>query len=507
MKKLSPGSTPRPGWVVVTILAALLSACGASDSSGPDVTSSMQLQPCARQEGTAGPINNRAECGHLVVPENPERPEGRKISLNVLRLPAIASSPRPDPLFVFVGGPGEAATDLADRLPPLFQRVNQDRDIVLLDQRGTGQSNPLNCPPAEEPDYSLPAREMASRQRQLLRQCLARYEADLRFYTTPFAVDDADRLRRALGYQSINLWGGSYGTRAALVYLRRHPEAVRSAVLDSVAPPGIRLPHHALTDADRALERLFDHCQRKRTCRERFGDLASRTRSLIGELNREPRLIELEHPLSQQTLEVRLSGELLANLLRLALYQRDLSPLIPLTIDSASRGDFRPLALMLTSSGEIADHISVGLQQTILCAEDVPGPSVPAGEGQSLLQLQLVEDVRQVCAFWPRGELPGDYFEPVHSSAPVLLLSGELDPVTPPRWADRAARTLPNSRHIQVPGGHHIVSHLGCVDELILRFLDTADPAPLDTGCVKRIDAFPPFVDGAGPAMTEAAND
>lgn len=497
----------------------LLSAC---DSSGPTVhevrgeENSSWLQACAALEQQSGSLWSRARCGRLEVPENPQQSPGRRIALNVIRLPAIASSPRPDPLFILVGGPGEAATDLVDRLPSLFHRVNQDRDIVLVDQRGTGQSNPLDCAAGEAPDYSLSAREIFTLQADLLRRCLAAYEADLRFYTTPYAADDLDQVRSALGYRRINLWGGSYGTRAALVYMRRHPDAVRSAVLDSVAPVDIRLPHHALVDVDGALRRLFDHCAREKSCRARFGNLESRARSLIAELDRAPRLVEMEHPLSQEIMEVRVSGQLVASLIRLGLYQRDFGPVIPLAIDSAAKGDFRPLALLLIGTEDVSESISLGMQTTILCTEDFSAenpkaenlsrPRSPTADvNNSILQLELVTPLRNTCDFWPEGNLPEGYFEPVRSNAPVLLVSGELDPVTPPRWAERAAETLPNSRHIRVPGAHHIASHVGCVDELITEFIATADPAELDAACVERIKPFPPFLGSAGPSMMNSA--
>lgn len=489
------------------VLVLTLSSCDFRLATVPQqaLGATLQLQSCNSSQVEVG----RAECGHLAVPENPRSPEGRQIRLNIVRLPAIASSPKADPLFVFAGGPGEAATELVDRLPPLFRTVNRQRDVIFIDQRGTGQSNPLDCAPQEPMDFSLSAQESFSLQESVLRDCLVGYDADLRFYTTPYAMDDINQVRQALDYPRINLWGGSYGTRAALVYMRRHPETVRSAVLDSVAPFRIQLPHHALVDADNALRGLFALCHQQSACRQRFGDLESKTRQLIKQLDRNPRQIDVEHPLSQESIEVNVSGPLVAGLIRLALYQRDLGPILPLAIESAAEDDFRPLTLLLMLTEEISASMSLGMQQTILCAEDVMRPA-PQGSGDlngklsrdSILQLDVVNQMQKTCEFWPRGTLPENYFEPVHSETPVLLLSGELDPVTPPRWADSAAETLPNSLHVRVPGAHHIASHVGCVGELILDFINTAAVDELDTGCVSAIEAFPPFVSTAGPAMT-----
>ncbi|MEX1031820.1 MAG: alpha/beta hydrolase [Cellvibrionaceae bacterium] len=440
--------------------------------------------------------------------ENPEAPEGRHIELNIVRLPAIASSPKPDSLFILTGGPGEAATDLVERLPPLFRDANRQRDLVFVDQRGTGESNPLDCAPKEPMDYSLSAQESQAMQDSLLRGCLAGYDADLRFYTTPYAMDDINRVREALDYDHINLWGGSYGTRAALVYMRRHPDTVRSAVLDSLAPIGIQLPHHALVDADTALRNLFGLCEQDAACQQRFGDLESTTRQLVADLDDRPRRVSVEHPLTQERIQLNVSGQWLASLIRLALYQRDLGPILPLAIESAAAGDFRPFVLLLTLAEDLSESISIGMQITILCAEDVTRPAPEHNlERASILQLDMLDGMRATCEFWPRGELPEDYFEPVYSDAPVLLLSGELDPVTPPRWADYAGRTLPNSRHIRVPGAHHVSSNTGCLNDLIIEFIDAPSAANLDTECVQAIEPFPPFVSRAGPAMSKRDGD
>lgn len=501
--------TPRLVGIALALSLVAMGACDSPRSKSPEQQSvaGLQLQPCnAEQVAALG----RAECGQLAVAENPQDPEGRQIQLNVLRLPAIASSPKPDPLFLLAGGPGEAATQMLERLPRLFREINRQRDLVFVDQRGTGASNPLDCKPSEPTDFSLSAQESFAFQESLLRDCLDSYQADLRFYTTPFAMDDLNHVREALGYPLINLWGGSYGTRAALVYMRRHPDTVRAAVLDSVAPFGIQLPHHMLADADSSLRRLFSLCAQQSACHQRFGDLESKTRQLIRELDSKPRNIEVEHPLTQESVQVNVSGQLVAGLIRLGLYQRNLGPVLPLAIESAVEGDFRPLMLLLMLADDAGESMSMGMHHTILCAEDIMRPAPAANNENSILQLDLLSQMQKSCEFWPRGILPEDYFVPVSSAIPTLLVSGELDPVTPPRWADRAAETLSDSLHIRVPGAHHIASHVGCVDDLVVAFLDAGESRELDTDCINGIKALPPFVSTAGPIMSgdnEAAAD
>ncbi|GAB1265948.1 alpha/beta hydrolase [Aurantivibrio infirmus] len=443
------------------------------------------------------------ECGRLQVPEDPENPDGRSIFLNIVRLPAVSSQSETDPLFLFSGGPGEAATDLAPSLPNLFFKVNRTRDIVLVDQRGTGKSNPLNCDRSEFEDYSLSLEEHLSIQDQQLKKCLDGYDANLAFYTTPYAVDDIDRVRRALGYEKINLWGGSYGTRAALVYARRHPQSVRTITLDAVAPIGIALPYNALADADQAFKYIFENCTQDPKCRARFPNLLEKTQGFIKDLDRSPRKIEIEHPLTQKKIEIELSGQMFASVIRLILYTRDVAPTLPLIIDSAINGDFRGFAVILTIAEQVPSGISVGLHQTILCAEDVTQfKDKIFSADDSVLQLDAVTSSRRICEYWPQGSLPENYFDPVKSDAPVLMLSGSLDPVTPPRWAELAGETLSDDLHVVVPGAHHGSTPLGCVKDLVAEFIEAGSHAQLDTKCVENIKPVAQFISPAGPSMS-----
>lgn len=487
---------------ITAFFITVLAGCTPPDGVGPvNTDASLALHACQQDELDSRNFSRALQCGTLPVPENPNRPDGRQIALNIVRLPAIAADPEPDPLFVLAGGPGQAATEVIQSLGRFRTLVNRKRDIVFVDQRGTGKSAPLDC--VFEEDLELTLEQAMAAQQARLKECLDGYDADLRWYTTPWAMDDIDTVRRVLGYDRINLWGGSYGTRAGLVYLRRHPETVRTLVLDSVAPVGINLPHHMLADSDRALRRLFEHCAADPACEQRFGDLATRTRQLIADLDVNPRRVDIEDPLTQETLSVTMSGQLLAGFLRLGLYSRELGPIMPWLIDALANGDYRPAAVLFQSGGEMQESISLGMQFTVLCAEDIGqgADEIPADE--SILQLRQTESMAAICDFWPAGELPDNYREPVASDKPVLLLSGDLDPVTPPRWGERAAESLSNSLHLVVPGSHHGASRFGCVPRLIDEFIAAGDGAALETDCIQRIQPAAPFVSSAGPAMLE----
>ncbi|MGI1678418.1 MAG: alpha/beta hydrolase [Cellvibrionaceae bacterium] len=473
-----------------------------------DITSLFSLGDCNKEDYPSGLARN-LECGKYSVAENPGNSNGRKIHLNIARLPSISSRSESDPLFIFAGGPGQAATEVIPAVLPLIRKINQKRDIVFIDQRGTGKSNPLDCEPEDEMDYDLSYEESMELQSQMLKECLKSYDADLSFYTTPYAMDDVNDVRKALGYEKINVWGASYGTRAALVYMRRHPETVRTAVLDGVAPIGMNIPQYFLSDADEALARLLNHCVNNDACHKEFGDLESITKNLIKRLDENPEKISIRHPSTQKDIEVFLNGEILASYLRLALYSREMSSVVPWMISAMDKKDYRALSVLLASSENSMGGMSVGMQYTILCAEDVSQVSNEDSiqvasykdSSESLLQLNLIEPMEDVCQFWPKGKLPENYLSPVESDLPTLIVSGELDPVTPPYWGDKAAETLSNSQHIVVPGTHHGGSFSGCVPDIINDFINSASLEAVDDSCVEKIKPLAPFISAAGPEM------
>ena len=446
------------------------------------------VSDCAPGEGPEGAL-----CGVLEVLEDRAEPEGRKIGLNILVLPATEQNAEPDPVFYLAGGPGQAATELAPLLRGLAPDLFRTRDSVFVDQRGTGASNPLTCDFLEErAGYfdSMPE-ELSEDDWQ---ECLDSLDASPEHYTTPVAMDDLEEVRVALGYGPINLWGGSYGTRAATVFLRRHPESVRSVILDGVAPVDMRIPLHFPEDGERALNLLTAACGADPACDARFPGLRNSIETLLASLDQDPpREYRIRHPRTGDWQEVPISRELVAGVLRAVLYSPSSAALVPLMVESALDGDFGPL--MVFADPVAGPQLAIGMFLSVLCAEDVPfltlDEAADAAE-ESFIDELMTEQMLEACAVWPRGELPDGYRDPVRSDAPVLILSGELDPVTPPRWGDHAAATLPNSRHLVVPGTGHGTLQAGCATRLIGEFLDSADPAGLDASCLSGV-ARPPF--------------
>ncbi|MFM8320988.1 MAG: alpha/beta hydrolase, partial [Chloroflexota bacterium] len=451
-----------------------------------------------RLTSSAGAGQVEARCGWLTVYEDRAAGRGRQIRLHVAVIPAVSRSPAPDPLFFIPGGPGEAASEAYLGLADAFTRLNQKRDIVLVDQRGTGRSHPLDCGDDDTEDVSAndPADLQAAFQR-----CLQAQDADPRFYTTAIAMDDLDQVRQALGYQQINLYGASYGTRAALVYMRQHPGRVRSAILDGVAPVGWPLGVDAPQDAQRALEMLFERCAAQPECAKAFPDLPRKFDALLERLDEQaPIETALDHPISGLPTSTPVDRARFTNLVHLMSYAPETAALLPLLIhDAYQRQSFdRFAAISLSTEGTLSSAISVGMRMSVTCAEDLPLYQ-QARVTEGYLGDYSVATFKDICQVWPQGAIPDGYNQPVHSDAPVLLISGEADPVTPPENAAQAAETLPNSLQLVAPGMGHVNINRGCISRLAARFIEAGSPAGLDPACVANIAPLPFFVNFSGP--------
>jgi pimeloyl-ACP methyl ester carboxylesterase len=372
------------------------------------------------------------------------------------------------------------------------------RDIVLVDQRGTGRSHPLECKTADDTlraefpdDPSALAR---------LRECLASYDADVRQYTTAIAMDDLEDVRAFLGYERVNLYGASYGTRAALVFLRQHPSRVRTITLDGVAPPDMRLPLFAARDASRALEQVLRDCQNVEGCRDAYPELRSRTVALLARLERAPVTVGVRHPRTGRHESVAVTPRVVAGALVAALYAPVTASTIPLLMHRATEDDFAPLLAMALAGDDTG--ISVGMQLSVLCSEDAGRVDAAAvereGEG-SLFGSHLASGPLAACREWPRGSLPADYFEPVVSDVPALVLSGDLDPVTPPAWGEQVAQHLAKARHYVASGTGHGVASSVCGLRLVEDFLERASAAGLDAACLSEPRRPFFFVSPSGP--------
>ena len=462
------------------------------------------LKPCTSSQGPSD-----AYCGTLDVWENRAAKAGRIISLKIVVLPALKQESSPDPLFFLAGGPGQGAAELAGLLQEPFRPIEASRDIVLVDQRGTGKSNPLECKSEQkENDEDDSTDDPVPAMLKRLHACLDSYKnkADVRQYTTSIAMDDLEEVRQYLGYSKINIYGGSYGTRAAIVYVRQHPASVRSVVIDGVAPPDILLPLYLARDSQRALGLLFRDCENDAACAKRFPHLRDRFQVLLDRLTAHPEHVRYVHPRTGEEKELDAKRLTITGSLFAALYSPLTSAMLPLLIEQAEKGNFTGFLALGAAFDPTAATIAQGMHFSVVCSEDATqiAPGAVAREtANTFLGAEVAEDRLKPCEFWPRGQVDAAYFENTPSDVPALILSGELDPVTPPVWGRQIAAVWKNSKHIVVPNTGHGTWSSGCVLKLIGQFLDAGSAAHLDSSCINKIKRPPFFLTPAGPDPME----
>jgi pimeloyl-ACP methyl ester carboxylesterase len=480
------------------VIAALLAP--ADGSARTDTAAPLALQPC-RLEHPYGLGSVEARCGRLAVPEDYERPDGTRIELAVAVVPAIAARARPDPLFLLAGGPGQGARESFVGMLGAFGGVRRERDLVLVDQRGTGDSNPLRC---DFPTDALEIEDSPEALRDLAATCLETLPGDPRFYTTSVAVRDLDAVRAALGYERINLYGGSYGTRVAQHYARRHPDRARTVVLDGVVHPTLALGASMAFDADAALRAAFARCASSPACAERYPHLEADFEALRARLDAGPVTVRLPDPVTAESREVAFTGGHLALAARLLIYSDQTAALLPLFIHEAqATGNLAPLAAQAEMIlGQLEDALAYGMHNAVVCSEDLPYLDVDGVDRQALgstfLGTAMLDGLLAMCEVWPGGVVDEDLKAPLRSQVPALLLSGEFDPVTPPAYAAAAAPGFADHAQVTFRGQGHIQLGLRCAQTLVRRFLDAGTAAGLDTSCADDVDPAPFFLNFNG---------
>lgn len=431
-------------------------------------------------------IKQQVQCGKLEVPENYKQQKGKKISINFAVLPAIDNSQNNEPLMFLAGGPGQAAVSLAGGIYKAFNEVRKTRDLILVDQRGTGESNPLQCKNAEEldPYTNLPSDFSVEE----IKTCLSQLDGDLSQYTSENAIRDFDAVREALGHEKIAIYGGSYGTRAGLVYMRMFPESLTSVILDSVGP--IEVPIGLFgKSAERSFNMLLENCQTEDSCQQAYPNLATEFEQVKKALAEEPVTVSIPHPRLGTPIAMKVDEQKFVSTIFSQLYSVEMRSLVPLIIHQASKGNFAPLAGS-TAAGDIGEGMYMGLTFNILCNEDVPRISESNWEDDakntfngSIGQYGL----KLACPLWPKYNVDSEFYQPVTEDIPTLIISGDLDPVTPPSNAEYSDSTLPNSKHIVMPHSSHTPGVQPCAMEMINEFLKTQNPNELDDACIADI--------------------
>ncbi|KIQ24989.1 alpha/beta hydrolase [Xanthomonas campestris] len=459
----------------------------------------LQFSPCTLSSGSAAG-NIEAQCAQLQVPENPAAPNGRKLALKIAWLESDAgASHAPDPVFFIAGGPGQSATQVAAIVDMGLREVRKQRDIFLVDQRGTGGSHPLECrdadgtPLALENDNAATAEQLSA----YAARCAAglRNDADPRYFTTSEAIGDLDAVREALGAQQINLIGGSYGTRVAQQYAARYPQHTRTVVLDGVAPNDLVIGGEFARTFEDAIALQTTQCKAQPACAKRFPvDTRTQLRQVVERLRQAPVAVDYRDPRTGELHHQEVNADTVAGLAFGFSYAPETASLLPLVLDEAAAGRYASLmALAQMSGSDMADQMNRPMQWSVLCSEDAGRYRAPAAQDDTLLGAQVAEMFFAACKTWPSKPTPAAAFAPFRSTLQVLLLSGQLDPVTPPRYAARVLQGLPNGRHLIAPGQSHGVFRLGCMPKVLGQFLQTADAKGLDARCVDSLTDVPAF--------------
>lgn len=431
-------------------------------------------------------------CLTLPVPLDYAKPQGASLKLHVTVAPAFREAARSDPLFVLAGGPGQAGSEVLPLLNAAFRRVRATRDIVFIDQRGTGLSGKLDCESRPEHETMSDAELEAE-----LRACIAKSRAPFAAYTTAAAARDLEQVRRALGYGKVNVWGGSYGTRLGQAYARAYPGSVRTLVLDGVAAPEQVIPAGG-RDGSAALDKLFAQCAANAQCKAAYPNLRAEFDALVARTEAGIRL-SIADPRTAAPVSFTMTGQRFLGTVHNILYSPADARRLPFLIHSAYQGRWEPFVARHNVAADFGSDGSAAmlLHFAVVCAEDVPRMTPElVKEDAALLTRPLAERIPSICKAMNVPAVP--YAAPTKIAAPALLLSGALDPVTPPRRAEAAARYFNNARHLVVANAGHGVSQLGCAPRLLREFLD--QPArQLDASCLAEIPAPTFQLGSAGP--------
>lgn len=487
------------GLLASLVLIAGLSAC--TSSPARRAARRLPLEPCRVER-----VDETLLCGTYTVPEDRRTREGRTIDLHLVVIPARSEHPAPDPIFYFAGGPGGAAT----RQVPwhVEDPLREERDQVFVDQRGTGGSNPLDCAlGAGEEGEPGELREIFPVDDVIACREALSARADVRLYTTALAVDDVDEVRRWLGYDRVNLVGGSYASVTVQTYLQRHPESVRAAYSQAIISLEGSAIRDQATNAQRTLDALFDACAADPACGSAFPRLSEELTELLDRLERRPAPVEVTDPVTGEALRFELRRDYLAEHLRRCLYFLDLAQALPMAIHLAHGGGGAPDYGPITRMALLFDHgysgLSDGMLLTVYCTEQMGDfdldRALAEADATVFGSFRLRQQI-QACEHWPRGPLPEGFHAPKSVDVPTLLVSGELDPVNPARYGEAAVTHLPRGRHLIVPEAHHGLSGLvnaECVIGLEREFLERGSAEGLDASCLETIHRQPFITDRA----------
>ncbi|MEX0300141.1 MAG: alpha/beta fold hydrolase [Kordiimonas sp.] len=429
-------------------------------------------------------IDTAAQCFDLEVPLAWDNPDGTTISLSGAIIPAKTMDAAEDPLVILAGGPGQAATTYGALVERAFYKIRERRDIILVAQRGTGGSHALSCEFPDEFNGEVSDETL----QDFSRLCAAEQDVDVRYFSSMDVLQDLEHVRRRLGVQQVNLWGGSYGTRLGLLYMKLYPESIRSAILDGVTSPEESLFVQAAVSAEAAWQKLVNACENDVDCKEVHPDLDSRLKTLLRQLEEQPVETVLRNPATGKPETVVVGHKWLAEAVRSALYVPSQTSIIPFALQRVEQGDYSVFgALAANSAAWASSTMTIGSTLSVLCREDVPVINQAEAErlgANSFHGAIYYNNWAALCANWPVFDVPEGYGDPIISDIPTLILSGALDPVTPPAMARVAEDGLSNVQHMIAENAGNNVSAFGCAPDIMADFIKAASPEGIDAACL-----------------------
>ena len=446
-------------------------------------------------------VSERVVCHSIEVPFNHHQPDDQTLKLHAAVFPARTKTPDRAPLVVLAGGPGQAATELAGLIRPAFDDLFAEQDLLLIDMRGTGKSFPLHCAAMFSDD---PALSDPWRFKQAIEACHAEWNTDTTMFSSAQMVQDLEHVRKHLGYRQLDLFGGSWGTRLGLLYMQAYPEAVRAAVFGGVAPPNASFFAQESAAANGALRQVFLDCAQDVQCGAAYPELSARFSAWIDNVDW-PLAVDYLRQSTGEMTTYQLDRISTVQMIRSALYTTETSRKLPYVLDRLIQGDVPPLfALAGTNMSPDAGQMYLGMTLSVLCEEEVrriSGPEAARLGETSFAQDSYYQYWLRACEGWASATLDENMRQPTTTDVPVLLLSGALDPITPPALAEVAARSLPNVQHIVVEQAGHNIAFYECTSGLITQFLLQGTGAPLNSDCTADITR-PPFMVGPnGPSI------
>lgn len=479
--------------ITITLTLGIISLGNAS-------TSVLEFKRCSISL-SSGAIATDAQCASFERNENPMDPQSKRVSLSVIKLPSHSPEPETDAFTVIQGGPGGSSIDFAIAYNRIFEQIRKKRDIIVIDQRGTGRSNKLSCDLPEDMSGIFDLK-LIQESTQKCQEKLSK-DNDLRYYTTSIAVDDLEALRLAAGYSQLNLYGVSYGTRVVLHYLKKYPSSARTAVIDGVVQTGLNLAGGEIARRwEDSFEALNKRCQSSPSCAQAHGDLYKLYRELQDRFKAMSVQVTVPHPTTGIATEYTFDEHSLFSSLRLMAYSTDQLSLVPLLLSEAAKENYTFVAAqsLLMEEGFI-DQFATGMHNSVVCTEDAPFVTPQnLAQARGTLAGEMMSDMLTTsCKVWPTGHMDEGFLEPFSTDIPVLVLSGETDPITPPKNGDIAAEQLGNTKHIKVPAHGHGVVARGCVPNLVGLFIETASFDEVDETCTKRERPAPFFNTLTGP--------